>query len=397
MSEDRFDAIVVGGGLAGITTAYQLAKDGMEVLVIERGTSCGCKNMTGGRLYTHTMEKVIPGFTELAPLERKIVKERFSLLNSVGGTTIEVDSHKLGELGANSYSVLRARFDQWYADAAEQAGVMFVCGVRVDNLLIRDGAVCGVVAGEEEMEADVVVLADGVNSLLAQKAGLKPELLPPQVEVGAKEILQLDPAVIEERFHLAPGEGLAWTFLGNATFGHEGNGFLYTNKDTVSIGIVTSVGDIDHSTHTVVEMVNHLKAHPAVAPLIADGKTVEYSAHLLPHGGIGMMPKLYGDGVLVVGDAAAMVINLSYIVRGMDLAVESGILAARTILEAHAKGDFSAATLSAYEEAVQASFIPRHMTYCAKYAKPLENAALYEDPAGLVDLLSEAMQPERHS
>jgi len=391
MAEDKFDAIIVGGGLAGIVTAYQLVKEGLEVLVVERGTACGSKNMTGGRLYAHTMEKVIPGFADEAPLGRKIVTERFSLLTADNSSTIEVDSEKLGEMGAQSYTVLRAEFDQWLADKAESEGVMFVCGIRVDDLIVRDGTICGIIAGDEEMEADVVVLADGVNSLLAQRLGLKEELRPDEVEVGAKEVIRLGDRVIEERFHLAPGEGIAWVFHGEATFGHKGNGFLYTNRDTVSLGVVTGVDDIDHSGHSVLEMVEHLKEHPLIAPLIAGGDLAEYSAHLVPRGGPEMMPKLFDSGVLVVGDAAALVINLGYIVRGMDLAVQSAILAAETILAARAAGDFSKSTLCAYEKAVQESFILRDMKHCQAYAQALESPALYDDPVHLTTLLTQAM------
>lgn len=392
MAEDRFDAIIVGGGLAGIAAAYRLAQEGLEVLVVERGNTCGSKNMTGGRLYTHTLEKLIPDLLQRAPLERRIVKERFSLLTPSSGTTIEVDSAKLGGLYANSYSVLRAPFDRWLADEAEAAGVMFVCGVLVDDLIIRDGRVCGIIAGEEEMEADVVILAEGVNAQLAQKAGLREELQPDQVEVGAKEVLSLDQAVLEDRFHLAPGEGIAWIIRGEDAFGPGANGFLYTNKDTISLGVVTEIGKIPSAQHSMVELVDLLKEHPVVAPLIAGSKTVEYSAHLLPCGQGAILPRLCGDGVLLAGDAAGLAINLGYVVRGMDLAVESGLLCAETVLKCHETGDFSREALSSYETAIQNSFIPRDMERCGSYAAQLGNKALYDDPAKLIDVLTAVMQ-----
>ena len=392
MSEDRFDAIIVGGGLAGSTAAYVLAKAGLEVLVIERGDTCGCKNMTGGRLYGHSLEKIIPDFASRAPVERKITKERISFLSSAGNTTVEYGSPALGAPGAASYSVLRSKFDRWLASEAEEQGAMYVCGILVDDMIVRDGKVCGIVAGEEEMEADVVILAEGVNAQLAQKAGLREELQPDQVEVGAKEVLSLDQAVLEDRFHLAPGEGIAWIIRGEDAFGPGANGFLYTNKDTISLGVVTEIGKIPSAQHSMVELVDLLKEHPVVAPLIAGSKTVEYSAHLLPCGQGAILPRLCGDGVLLAGDAAGLAINLGYVVRGMDLAVESGLLCAETVLKCHETGDFSRDALSSYETAIQNSFIPRDMERCGSYAAQLGNKALYDDPAKLIDVLTAVMQ-----
>lgn len=349
--EADFDVIIVGGGIAGSTCAYQLAKAGMNVLVIDRGISCGSKNMTGGRIYTHTLAKVFPEYAE-APLERRIVKDKFTY----AGKTVEYPSAELGSQGDESYSVLRKEFDQWIADQAEGEGAMYITGIRVDDLIIQDGKVCGVIAGDEEMTSELVILADGVNSLLAQKLGMKEELKPEEVEVGAKEVIQLDSSVIEERFGVASGEGVSWMFEGVSTLGHKGNGFLYTNKDSVSLGVLTTVGDIDCSQETVVGLVDKLHEHPEVKPLLEGGKLIEYSAHLLGKGGANRA-KLYGDGVMVIGDAASMVINKGYVVRGMDLAVESAILAAETAQKANEAGDYSAAMLAAYEEAVKNSCV----------------------------------------
>lgn len=351
--EADFDVIIVGGGIAGSVCAYQLAKAGMGVLVIERGTSCGSKNMTGGRIYTHTLAKVFPEYAGEAPLERKIVKDIFTY----AGKTVEYPSADLGSQGEESYSVLRKGFDQWVADQAENEGAMYITGIRVDDLLVEDGKVRGVIAGDEEMTSELVILADGVNSLLAQKLGMKDEIRPGEAEVGAKEVIKLDAAVIEERFGVAPGEGVSWMFEGVSTLGHKGNGFLYTNKDSVSLGILTTVGDIDCSEETVAGLVDKLHEHPEVKPLLEGGKLIEYSAHLLGKGGEATRPKLYGDGVMVIGDAASMVVNRGYVVRGMDLAVESAVLAAETAMAANEAGDYSAGTLASYGEAVKNSAV----------------------------------------
>ena len=206
MSEEKFDVIVVGAGLAGNTAAYLMAKAGLEVLVIERGETIGCKNVTGGRMYSHSIEKIFPDFAKEAPIERKITKERISFVTGDSATTVEYAADKLGEQGKATYSICRGHFDPWLAGKAEEAGAMYVTGIRVDEVLVRDGKVCGVVAGGEEMEADVVLLADGVNSLLAQQLGMKKELAPSQVAVGVKEIIRLGEEKINDRFGAASSE-----------------------------------------------------------------------------------------------------------------------------------------------------------------------------------------------
>jgi len=391
MSEEKFDAIIVGGGLAGSTAAYLLAKAGLDVIVIERGEFCGSKNMTGGRLYGHSLEKIIPNFATRAPVERKISKERISMMTDSGAMTVEYGSDDLCAAGCASYSVLRSKFDQWLAGEAEQAGAMYVCGIRVDDLIVRDGKVCGIVAGDEEMESDVVLLADGANSLLAQKLGMKKELSPMEVAVGAKETITLGESVVQSRFGLSAGEGAAWMFVGSPTAGSIGGGFLYTNKDSISLGVVTTVGDIDHSGVSVIQMLDNFKQHPTIRPLIEGGKLAEYSAHLVPEGGYHMLPELYRDGVLVAGDAAALVMNLGYMVRGMDLAIESGRLAAETILKAKQAGDFSKATLSSYKAALDDSFVIKDLKQYKNAPSFLENRRMFEAYPALIDQIMKSV------
>ena len=387
MSEEKFDAIIVGGGLAGLTAAYCLAQAEMEVLVLERGSFCGSKNVTGGRIYTHSLEKVMPGFAEEAPLERKVTKERVALMTETGIVNIEYASGKPEDEKSASYTILRSKFDKWYAEKCEEAGVMMVPGIRVDEVLKDGDKVIGINAGGEEMFADVVILADGVNSLLAQQLGLKPELEPQQVAVGCKEVIQLGEDVINQRFGLEGNEGVSMLVAGDPTVGNIGGGFLYTNKDSVSIGIVATCSDIGRVDVSIPDMLERFKNHPSIEPLIKGGFPVEYSAHLVPEGGFDMIPKLYDNGVLVTGDAAAFVINLGYTVRGMDFAIESGRLAAEAVIRAKAAEDFSAASLSYYQKLVENSFIYADMKQYRNFPKLLERHEIFNDVPQIADVL----------
>ena len=210
MSEEKFDAIIVGGGLAGATAAYVLANAGMEVLLADRGDFCGSKNVTGGRLYAHSMEKVIPGFAEEAPIERKVTHEKISLMTEKSSLDIGYNSTKLSaEPESASYTILHSKFDAWLAEKCEEAGVMLVPGIRVDNCVVEDGKVVGIDAGGEIMYSDVVIIADGVNSLLAQRLGMKKELTTHEVAVGVKEVIKLDEETINQRFGVRGDEGIA--------------------------------------------------------------------------------------------------------------------------------------------------------------------------------------------
>ena len=390
MSE--YNAIVVGGGLAGLTSAYLMAKAGLEVMVIERGDSCGDKNVTGGRIYGHSLEKVIPGFADEAPIERKVVKENISLMSETGSLDISFSNSKLSAAPESaSYTVLRAKFDAWLAGKAEEAGAEIITGIRVDDCIKEGDKVVGIKAGDDEITADVVILADGVNSLLAQKLGMKKELEPAQVAVGAKEVIKLSEEIINERFGLKAGEGAAWMAAGDPTAGAFGGGFIYTNKDTVSLGICATLSDIGYTDVSVPAMVDRFANHPSIAPLLEGGEVIEYSGHLVPEEGIHMVPELYADGVLVVGDAAGFCVNLGYTVRGMDFAVESGRLAAETVIRANGAGNYTAAALSYYKQLIDNSFISRDLDAAKGFPTLLTRREMFTNLPDMADDIATKM------
>lgn len=359
-----FDAIVVGAGCAGSVAAYELAKAGKSVLMIERGNYAGAKNMTGGRIYSHALKAVFPDFESEAPLERRITHERISLMAPDANFTVDFSSEDMKAEGRDSYSVLRGPFDQWLASKAEDAGAECIYGIPVEELVKDEsGKIVGVRAGEDEITAEVVILCDGVNSLLTEQAvGAK---RPPAsgVAVGIKQVIELPASVITDRVLAeSDSDGAAWLFAGDATKGTFGGGFMYTNRDSVSLGIVAGIeATMTEGKAPVYQMLEDLKAHPDVAALIRGGKVVEHSGHMVPEGGMNIMPELTGDGVMLAGESAMMCINLGYQVRGMDFAVAAGMHAGREAAKAIDAGDTSKVGLAGYVRALEGSFVMKDL------------------------------------
>ncbi|HCL6625956.1 TPA: FAD-dependent oxidoreductase [Citrobacter amalonaticus] len=390
MSDEKFDAIVVGAGVAGTVAAYIMAKAGLDVLVIERGNSAGSKNMTGGRLYAHVIERIMPGFAQQAPVERKVTREKISFMTQESATTLDYHREQADVPGQASYTVLRNRLDPWLMEQAEAAGAQFIPGVRVDALIREGNQVTGVQAGDDILEANVVILADGVNSMLGRSLGMVPASSAHHYAVGVKELIGLSPEQINDRFNLSGNEGAAWLFAGSPSNGLMGGGFLYTNRDSVSLGLVCGLGDMAHAQKSVPQMLEDFKQHPTVRPLIQGGKLLEYSAHMVPEGGLAMVPELVGDGVMIVGDAAGFCLNLGFTVRGMDLAIASAEAAAHAAIVAKERQDFSARTLAEYKSELEKGCVMRDMQHFRKMPALMENPRLFTQyPRMVADIMSD--------
>ena len=350
MADDKFDAIVVGAGPAGCACSYVLAREGRNVLLVERGDSAGAKNVSGGRLYTYALEMIEPGMYQRAPLQRKIVREQIMLLGERAATTIDYFDPGLGEKVPQSYSVVRAKLDEWFAGEAEAKGATLASGVVVDGLIEENDRIVGIRAGEEEMRSDVVVAADGINSQLGRKAGLFDDVEGHAVGVGIKETIELPDSVISARFAVKDDEGVARVAIG-CTDGISGGAFLYTNKGSISLGIVFNPAQAAKQGRHIQEILQDFKMHPAILALIEGGTTVEYGAHLVPEVGYrGIPERLYRDGMVVIGDAARFGINTGLIIRGMDLAMVSGLAAAQAILQAESTEDVGLLYMEKLEE-----------------------------------------------
>lgn len=350
--ENKTEVIVVGGGPAGISCAITIARAGKEVVLIERGRFSGSKNVFGGAIYAQPTREIFPDFEKTAPLERKNIEHKFALLGEDDATVI---SYKKKPENPVSYTVVRGKFDRWMAEQAKNEGVILVEETVVRELIVQDGFVKGVKTELEDYYADIVVLADGVNSLLAKQIGLRGNLAPEDVALSVKEVIKLPSEVINDRFHVNDDEGCIYEIFGGPMLGMLGLGFMYTNKNSVSIGLGVTLSELVDRGLKPYELLDKLKKHPEIAPLIKDGELLEYSAHLIPEGGYKKVPLLFGAGVMVCGDAAMFVNNMHW--EGTNLAMISGKIAGETAVIALGKQDFSETALSHYQEELENSFI----------------------------------------
>lgn len=352
--ENKTDVIVVGAGPAGISCAITIARGGKEVVLIERGMFAGSKNMFGGAIYTSATKELFPNFEQEAPIERRNIKHNYMILGKEDSTTI---SYRKND--NSSYSVIRGKFDRWMAEEARKAGVTLVEEIVVRELIKENNKIVGVKTELEEYFADIVILADGVNSLLAKQIGLRKEFETKDVALSVKEVLKLTPEIINERFNLKEDEGAIGELFGGPMLGTLSLGFMYTNKDSVTIGLGVTLNDLVEKNYRPFELLDQLKKHPQIAPLIEGAELKEYSAHLIPEGGYKKIPKLCNNGVMIVGDAGMLVNNLHW--EGTNLAMISGKLAGETAIEALNNGDYSKKFLSRYEKRLKNSFVLKDM------------------------------------
>jgi len=355
---ERFDAIVVGAGPSGNAAAYTMAKAGLKVLQIERGEYPGSKNVQGAILYSDALERIIPDFRNDAPLERHIVEQRMWVLDDQSFVGGHYRSEEFNKPPYNRYTIIRAQFDKWFSQKVQEAGALVICETTVSNLLMDDDRVVGVqtdrVGGA--VYADIVVLADGVNSVLARKAGFRPELDPSEVALAVKEIHFMPEETIQSRFNVSGDAGVVIELVGKFTKGMMGTGFLYTNKESLTIGVGCMLSDFKKQKCSPYQLLEEMKAHPGIAPLLQGGEMKEYAAHLIPEGGFNSIPRIYGNGWLIVGDSG-MFVNAVHR-EGSNLAMTSGRLAAETIIALRAEDKpLTSKNLARYRAALDDSFV----------------------------------------
>lgn len=353
-------AMVVGAGPAGSAAAIVLARAGHEVIVLERGPFPGAKNMYGGVIYGRILDRLVPAWWEQAPIQRWVTRRATMMVTPTQALTVDLRTDAWGAPPYNGATAYRPDFDHWLAGVAEAAGAHVVCSTVATGLLRDDrtGRVVGVRTDrpDGDLEADVVIACDGVNSFLAKEAGLYHHSDAKNFTLGVKETLALPREVIEQRFGVRGLHGVDFEIVG-CTDNIPGGGFLYTNLETVAVGLVLHLPELAAQSKRPEQLLAGLKAHPAIAPLVEGGELKEYSAHLIPEAGLDMMPELVTDGMLVAGDAAAMCLAAGIWLEGVNFAIGSGMAAGAAAAEAFTRGDTSANGLRGYRQRMDANFV----------------------------------------
>lgn len=398
--------IVVGAGVAGSSTAIRAAQKGLSVLLVDRGDPIGSKNLSGGVLWGNDLAHILgENWYEEAPLERHVVRKGVGFLAPEDSTVIDLRFPSWGQPPYNGHSVLRARLDPWLAKKAEEAGVEVYAGINIQELLIDDTnpkkrQIQGIVQNGDEFRSKVVIFAEGATSRLLLDHGFKPEkkrnVSPLEKEhfmLGVKEIIRLPQETLEDRFNLTnEHEGAAYEIVSGV---HDGGarvgGFLYTNKDTVSLGVVIQLETVTEQMHTY-QLYEEYKAHPWIQALIRGGERVEYGAHLVPHGGYSALPKLYHGGGLLVGDAATFLLSNGLSINGMNYAIASGIVAADTAKQAIERGDVTEKGLSLYKKNLGRTYFYKDMKKFKKVHKVMSLKRMFKEyPAFMGDIFKEIL------
>ena len=345
---EQYEAVVVGCGPGGAAAAVALARNGVETLVLERGVDAGSKNVSGGVIYAeesapYTIDTLFPDFREEAT-ERPVTD---NYIHNVAGDRVK--TFDIGDLHhhdtAWADSVLRRPMDSWLAERVHErtreTGGGLLTEIHVTGLLREDGEIVGVRTEElEPIEADLVVAADGVNSELARDAGLMDWDDPAEWFQGVKAVVDMDPAVLDDRFDIAPDEGEAHLFSGDLFDGVRGGGFLYTNRDSLSIGTVFHLDSLADERAEPQELLDSLLTHPLLAQWLGDEyREREYSAKLVPDSKKVAHESPHEDRLVLVGDAAGQMQAQGPIIKGMNHAVSAGALAGEAFAEARMRGE----------------------------------------------------------
>jgi electron transfer flavoprotein-quinone oxidoreductase len=280
---EKYDVAIIGGGTAGLAALKQLSNLGKQAILIEAGSKIGSKNLSGGILYSKNpkkgqvtnVEQVYENFLDDAPIERKITK--YILHSTSKDKVYSMDLTAAHDYQANfGYSVLLNKLNSWFAkqadESAQKLGGGIIPGVHVKSITWNEQTGTTIIQTDEldEFEVKAVIAADGVNSEVAEMVGARKKFTTKQLYQGVKVIVKLPEEIIDERFGISSDEGAAHLFAGDVTLNHIGGGFLYTNRDTLSVGAVYHFDSLIRNPTEPYTLIDTLLKNPMVSEFIKD-------------------------------------------------------------------------------------------------------------------------------
>ncbi|MHC4134354.1 MAG: electron transfer flavoprotein-ubiquinone oxidoreductase [Planctomycetota bacterium] len=374
----ELDCVVVGAGPAGLAAALrfqQLTAEegvaGLEFAVLEKGSAPGLHSLSGAVVDPRALDELLPGWREMdPPVEAEVSGERFYVLSERRAYRMPVPPalHNKG-----NFICSLSRLAEWLAGVAEQQGFDIFPEFPARDLLVEDGRVTGVrlvdsgvsKTGEKkaqyqpgaDVRAKVTILCDGVRGnvtkqLLRTFPGIAEGCNAADYETGIKELWKLRDGALRagEVVHT-----LGWPLPSDVY----GGSWLYGMRDNrLSLGLVMGL-DYEDPTYDLHHEFQRFKTHPLIRGILEGGECLRYGAKALPGGGLYSMPRLYGDGWLLAGDAAGTV-NMARL-KGVHLALKSGMLAGEAAFRALRAGDTSEASLKSYADAFEASWAHKEL------------------------------------